>query len=158
MDHAKGLIVSEIITAIIAVVVIAAIVFGLYVSSQRDDRVEAAQATMQAIKEKAESLVDAGAPIPCNDDFVSAETLANDYLNIMIIPATIDPINGSEGYGVGIHIKTNKITDNGDTFVTAERLYKMLFKESKESLRQVNTEDDDLEYSLLLSESPLCSV
>ncbi|MFT7091379.1 MAG: hypothetical protein ACJAYW_001342, partial [Candidatus Azotimanducaceae bacterium] len=155
MKKMSGFVVSEYVTAVIILVVSVAVVFGLYVSNQRDNMVESAEASLEAVKMQAAAAAKGGKLIACDDSLVEAEVLANGYISLSIRPTPIDESNLEEGYGAGIYVHSNKEADGSDTFVTAVRLHKAIKEKDKEALRGLkikkeNKKEKDIEYSILL--------
>ena len=64
--------VSELVTAIIIVIVIIAIVFGFYVGSERDAMVEAAESCLAVVKPRADAAGEGWKLIACDDSLVLA--------------------------------------------------------------------------------------
>ena len=156
MKYSSGMLLSEMVTAVLIAAVCLAVVFGIYVSGERDDSVESAKATIEAVRAEAKAADEDGGMLVCDNSLLDADLLANDFLTLSIKPTPIDGRSPDEGYGVGVHLVSNKKSDSGDTFDTAERLYKSLRKEHKEELRDIVKEDDDLEFSILLTERANC--
>ena len=59
-------------------------------------------------------------------------------------------------FGPGIHISSSRETDGNDSFVTSDRLFKALKDEDRGSLRSIVAEDDDIKFTVLASNMPIC--
>ena len=156
MNRMSGLILSEIVTALLAVVVFIAVAFGIYVSKQRDNMVASAQASIVAVAKHAAIANESGEPIVCDNSLVDSSLLVNRFLSLTIKPTKIDNDHPGKGYGAGIYVHSKQDTDSDDTFVTALRLYKALKKKDENSLRLKIKEEDEIEYSILVSGNPSC--
>lgn len=156
MNKISGLILSEIVTALLAAVVFIAVAFGIYVSNQRDNMVESAQASLVAVTTQVALANESGQPIGCDNSLIDTSLLENRFLKLAIKPTKVDNDHPGKGYGAGIHVHSNQETDSDDTFVTAMRLYEVIKEEDENSLRLKTKEDDEIEYSILVSENPSC--
>ena len=154
-NTAKGMIVSEVMLTIVLVAVIAAVALGIYVSHERDNRMQDAKASIVLVKAKA-ARVDASQQVACDESFVAASVLANDFVSLTIVAVPIK-VNGlTKGFGPGIHISSSRETDGNDSFVTSDRLFKALKDEDRGSLRSIVAEDDDIKFTVLASNMPIC--
>ena len=161
MNKMSGFVVSEYVTAVIIVVVSIAVVFGLYVSNQRDNMVESAEASLASVKIQVATAAEGGNLIACDNSLVQAGVLTNAFISLSIRPTPIDESNLEEGYGAGIYVHSNKEVDGNDTFITAMRLHDVIEEKDEGSLRGVKIEKEnkkkkDIEYSILLSDIASC--
>lgn len=157
MKYQLGLILSEVVTYTMCVMVAAGVAFGFYVSSQRDAMVRLAEQSLASIKSTVEVVEKKGELIPCSDDLVAAEVLENDFLDLTIKPMLMKPGDFASGYGVGVYVKSNRLEDGNDTFVTAEQLQTHLSESSVYPVRMSQQSEDEIAYSILVSEAPVCS-
>lgn len=163
MKNMSGLILSEIVTYILFVIIGAAVIFGIYVSSQRDAVVESAEASLKEVKAAIETAEKNGMPIDCSNELVTAEVLNNDYLSLNIKPMPFDINEINQGYGVGVFVRSSKEADGNDSFITAERLQKVLSKEDDEDseaeyfVRLSMESEEEIAYGILVHESAQCA-
>jgi hypothetical protein len=165
MNKVSGYVVSEYVTAVIIVVVIIAVGFGFYVGGERDAMVEAAEASLAALKERAEAAAEGGKLIACDNSLLDADVLENAFLSLSIRPTLIDATDPEAGYGAGIYVHSNKIADGNEIFDTTKRLYKALKENNKDALRSVKIIErdekqgieDQIQFSILASESAICA-
>ncbi|MFT4631175.1 MAG: hypothetical protein ACI9BC_000186, partial [Crocinitomicaceae bacterium] len=165
MNKVSGYVVSEYVTAVIIVVVIIAVGFGFYVGGERDTMVEAAEASLAALKERAEAAAEGGKLIACDNTLLDAGVLENAFLSLSIRPTLIDVTDPEAGYGAGIYVHSNKIADGNEIFDTTKRLHKALKENNKDALRSVKIIErdekqgieDQIKFSILASESAICA-
>ncbi|MFT6435376.1 MAG: hypothetical protein ACJAVI_003431 [Candidatus Azotimanducaceae bacterium] len=153
MKKNSGLILSEIMTALLAVIGIIGVAFGLYVSHERDNMVESAKASIAAAKARVDGAVEGSTPIHCDDSLLEADTLSNLFSSLSITRTLITP---ELGYGPSMFVSSNKEADGNDTFVTAERLLRAIEKKDEYEFRISKDDDDEIEYRVLLSEFAVC--
>lgn len=156
MNRVAGFLVSEIVTAALVVIICIAVAFGISVGNERDSMVESATASLEAIKERATAASEGGELIACDNTLVDAVVLENRFLKLEIKPTAMNKTLPVTGYGAGVYISSNKKLDGNDTFNTAERLFKILKKKEADALRVTKIEDDEIEYSVLLSDTANC--
>ena len=119
-------------------------------ASIRDD----AKALYKLLKKEVNSSRDSSDD--CDESFVAASVLANDFVSLTIVAVPIK-VNGlTKGFGPGIHISSSRETDGNDSFVTSDRLFKALKDEDRGSLRSIVAEDDDIKFTVLASNMPIC--
>ena len=128
-----GLLVSEWVTYTMLVIVVAAVIFGLRVSGERDVQAERAMATLDALAEEAERLAADGREVVCDDRLLDADVLANDYLALSIRPAPIDEDDESLGFGPALYVDVVEEEVSGDTWDTARRLMGLVKEEASEA-------------------------
>lgn len=161
---------SEKVTAIIAFFVIIGVFFGIFVGSQQGEMVQRAELSISEarkqlsdmVAERSDSQSDPSAEVPhvpCDNSLIEAKVLANDYLTLKIRPTPVEAIDLKKGYAPGIYIWSKLEEDGGDTYGTANRLFKAIKKQAKDTLRKVeiDKENKSLEFSILLSEKVRCS-
>ena len=161
MKKYGGLLLSEWMTAGIVVVVGTAVGFGMYVSNERDTIVDNAQASLAAIKTQlapvVESAISDGRLLQCDNGLVDADVLENDYLTLSLRPLPINPSDYSEGYLPSIYVSSKKEDDGNEIFDTAKRLHKSMDKEERFTLRLRKKEDDEIAFSIVVSDAPICT-
>lgn len=156
MNKAAGVLTSEIITYVLIAAILMAVAFGMFVSGERDDMVELAEASIETIKQQSEASVSDGKPLVCNNALVAPEVLANDFLSLSIKPILKNEEDDSAGFAPGLHIVSSKEDDGNDVFVTAKRLFEALKEKDEDRLREFVNEDDRIEYFVLISERVSC--
>ncbi len=161
MKRYWGLLLSEWVTTAIVVVVAIAVGFGMYVGDQRDSMVAKAEESLAAIKSQLATAVKTAVAnrtlLTCDNSLVDAEVLANDYLKLTVQPMPINPANLGEGYVTAVVVESKKTADGNDTFNTARRLYKALDKSKAYTLRVREKDDDEIAFSILVTEDPVCA-
>lgn len=157
MNKAAGLMTSEVVTAIMIVVVCIAVAFGMYISNERDTMVERAKASLEAVRARVEASTEEREPIVCSDLLVSAEVLENTFLALSIRPTRIDESDGAKGYGAGIHVRSNKQADGNNAFDTAKRFYTDIKENQQDALRVLKKDDEEIEFLILASNNVQCS-
>jgi hypothetical protein len=157
MNKIAGYMVSELVTGVIIFVVTVAIGFGLYVNNERDKMVESAEASLAAVKKQAAAAAEEGKLIACDNSLVEADVLANAFVSLSIRPTTIVAFNLDEGYGAGIYVQSSQKVDGGDAFYTSKLFYEAVKEKDEDALRLFVKEDDEIEYSILVSESASCA-
>lgn len=157
MRYQTGLMLSEVVTLIMLVLIAAGVAFGLYVSSQRNAMVELAQESLASIKAIVEVAEKKSELIPCTNALVPAEVIQNEFLELNIKPMLVTPGDFSAGYGVGVYVSSHLEDDGSNTFVTAERLQEVLLEDDKYIVRPSLQSEDDIAYSILLSETAICA-
>lgn len=160
MNRVAGLMTSEIVTIIIGVVVCAGAAFGWYVNAERDAAVADALASLAAFERQLSAQATPeqgeGALLRCDDSLLAPGVLANPFIPLSVRPTPVEDANLKAGFGPGLYIEGEREEDGDDHFVSVERLYEAL-KESKEDrLRWVTKEDDEIQFSVLASQSVLC--
>lgn len=156
VKNVAGLMTSEIATAIICVVVLSAVGFGWYVSAERDDMVDRAIASLEALAAQAASTPATADPLRCDDQLLAAELYANDFITLKIRPTPLDDADPDAGYGPGFHVESEREEDGEDAFVASERLYQALKESSEERLRWVTEEKDEIRFAVLASDKVQC--
>lgn len=157
MKRYFGLLVSEIFTAGLVIVVLIGVGFGLWVSAERDAMVEQAEASLAAMKERIATAVDAKETLVCDNTLVDPGVLANDFLTLTVKPVLVEPANLKGGYTAGVWLRSEREADGNDTFETASRLLEAIEEDKETPVRIRTREDDELEYTILLSEVPVCN-
>ena len=157
MKRYWGFLLSELMTAAIVVVVSVAVGFGLYVSGQRDSMVEQAEESLAAIKAQLTTAAENGTPLTCDNASVGASVLTNDYLTLTLKPILVTTANLEKGYAPAVVVESTKETDSGDTFDTAKRLYDSLEKAEEYTLRVRQKVDDEIAFSILVTDDPVCA-
>jgi len=156
MNKASGFLLSEIITAIIAIAICLAFGVGIYIDNERDKMVERAKASFAAIRTRVAAASESEQQIRCDNSLADQSELTNDFIPLTIKPFPIDKADPEKGYRASIYIHSKKNVDRDDTFITAERLYKDIKKNDKDMLRAKIKEDDEIEYFVLMSTAPVC--
>lgn len=156
MNKAAGLLASEIVTYVLIAAILVAVAFGMFVSSERDDMAELAEASIETIKQLSEAAASDGKPLVCNNSMVKADVLANDFLSLSIKPILKNEEDDSAGFSPGLHVFSSKDEDGNDVFVTAKRLYESIKEKDEDRLREFINEDDRIEYFVLISDSVSC--
>jgi hypothetical protein len=82
MNKISGCVVSEVVTAIIIVIVIIAVGFCFYVGRERDAMVEAAESSLAVVKARADAAAEDGKLITCDDSLVEDDVLANAFISL----------------------------------------------------------------------------
>ena len=108
MKNMSGLMLSEIMTYIMLTMIVAAVAFGFYVSSERDGVVEGGEEALPEIQAVVEQAEQSGGSIACNSSLVSADVLENEFLSLVIRPMPLDAHNLDKGYGVGVFVESKK--------------------------------------------------
>jgi hypothetical protein len=157
MINFAGLILSEMVTALLAVVVIAAVGFGYYVSGERDDMVERAEASLALVKARTTAAAKSDKPLVCDDSLVDADVLANAFIPLSIRPTKVVGSDSIKRYKPSIYVQSNREADGNDTFVSVERLYDALKDKGEYSISRYIKEEDDIEYSILWPGVANCS-
>lgn len=121
-----GLLISEWVTWIMIVVVIAAVAFGVVVGGERDAQAEAAVASLDAVGTRWDEAEARGESLVCSDAAVDAELLANEFLDLELRPVALDSDDPSAGTGPGVLIEVYGKRDGNDALETARSLLKML--------------------------------
>ena len=155
MKRETGLFLSEVMAMILVVVVVLGVAYGLYVGSQRDERVKSAEVSLNEISSVIELAQMSERPIVCNDSLVAADVLQNDYLSMTIKPMRIS-LEDNEGYGVGVYVDSSRERDGNDAFMSAESLEESLSESENYLVRLSLQGEDDIAYSILISDTALC--
>ena len=159
MNRNSGFLVSEIFTAGLIVIVIAAVGFGIHLNGVRDTMVENAQASIAKVKAQAAAAAEGGALVACDNSLVEASVLANEFVTMTIKPTPINKFGLGQGYAPGVYFESKRAEDSADTYATTELIYKA-FKEAEDQdvLRQVTIEEDDeeIEFSVLVADRATC--
>lgn len=157
MKRYFGLLVSEIFTAVLAVVTLVGVGFGLYANAQRDDMVELAIESMTTLSAQVTESLKAGQRVSCDETFADAAVLTNEFVTLTFGPAPVLKHDPSAGYTASISVETDREKDGEDSFVTARRLLDEIRKKEELKLRVDTKEDDELKYTVLLSDLPACA-
>jgi hypothetical protein len=165
MKNMSGLMLSEITTYIMLTMIVAAVAFGFYVSSERDGVVEAAEKSLAEIQAVVEQAEQSGGSIACDSSLVSADILENEFLSLVIRPMPLDAHNLDKGYGVGVFVESKKEEDGNDTFVVAERLQEALAVDPDDedtgepefTVRLSAQDEDEIAYGVLVSNTAICT-
>ena len=156
MKKAAGMMTSEIATAIIGIVVCSGIGFGWYVSAERDDMVDRAIASIDALEAQVASAQTAATPVRCDEQLLAPELYANDFITLRIRPTPLDDSDPDAGFGPGFYVETEREENGEDAFVSSERLYKALKESSEDKLRWVTEEEDEIRFSVLATDAVQC--
>lgn len=127
-----GLYVSEWVTYSMIIIVIAATIYGVRVSGERDAQAERAMTTLDTLAEEAERVFVRGGALSCDDTLLDDEQLANDYLTLSVRPAPIDEDDESLGYGPSLYVDVVEEEVSGDTWDTAQRLMALVKERDRE--------------------------
>jgi len=139
-----GLLISEWVTWIMIVVVIAAVAFGVVVGGERDAQAEAAVASLDAVGTQWDEAEASGESLVCSGAAVDAELLANEFLDLELRPVAFDADDPSAGTGPGVLIEVYGKRDGNDALETARSLLKMLEEaEQSEEDEEDDTADED---------------
>jgi hypothetical protein len=128
MKRYFGLLVSEWVTAIMVVVVTAAVIYGFRVGGERDASVAKANAALEALKVRAEEALALGEALRCDSSLLGPEVLQTPFLPLAVIAVPVDPEDRSAGYAPALVVDVQKDQVNGDTWDTAQRWLKSLKK------------------------------
>ena len=126
-----GLLISEWVTWIMIVVVIAAVGFGFVVGGERDAQADAAVASLDAVAARWAEADARGEMLACSDEAVDAGLLSNEYLELELRPIALDADDPSAGRGPGVLIEIYGKRDGNDALETARRLLKQLEEAEK---------------------------
>lgn len=148
------MVLSEVMTLIIAIVIVGGIGFGMYVGMERDQMVDRAQASLAAIRTRIDSA--GGELIVCDNSMVPADTLENAFLPLTIKPIPIDEEDPAAGFGAALYISSDKEDDGSDTFDTASRLFEEIKETDETALRELEKQDEYIEYFVLASTTAAC--
>lgn len=152
----SGLILSEMVAAVLAFVVIAAVGFGYYVSGERDAMVERAEESLAVVEARAIAAAKNDKPLVCDDSLVDADVLVNAFIPLSIRPTKVVSSDPIARYRPSIYVQSNRVSDGNDTFVSVERLYDALKDKGEYSISRYIKEEDDIEYLILLSGIASC--
>ena len=158
MRRYAGFLLSEYMTGLIVIVVGAAVAFGLYVGGQREAMLERAEVTIGAIRDRLHSAAADEVALACDNTIVAPEVLANDYLSFDVRPVPVQSGDESAGYGAAIFIQGDKASDGNDTFLTAKKLLTKLDEDDEYDLLVTENEEEEVAYSVVLSEYAVCAV
>ena len=128
MKRYFGLLVSEWVTAIMVVVVTAAVIYGFRVGGERDASVAKANDALEALKVRAEEALALGEALRCDSSLLGPEVLQTPFLPLAVIAVPVDPEDRSAGYAPALVVDVQKDQVNGDTWDTAQRWLKALKK------------------------------
>jgi hypothetical protein len=128
MKRYFGLLVSEWVTAIMVVVVTAAVIYGFRVGGERDASVAKANDALEALKARAEEALALGEALRCDSSLIGPEVLQTPFLPLAVIAVPLDPKDRSAGYAPALVVEVQKGQVNGDTWDTAQRWLKSLKK------------------------------
>ena len=128
MKRYFGLLVSEWVTAIMVVVVTAAVIYGFRVGGERDASVAKANDALEALKARAEEALALGEALRCDSSLLGPEVLQTPFLPLAVIAVPVDPKDRSAGYAPALVVEVQKDQVNGDTWDTAQRWLKSLKK------------------------------
>ncbi len=128
MKRYFGLLVSEWVTAIMVVVVTAAVIYGFRVGGERDASVAKANAALEALKARAEEALALGEALRCDSSLLGPELLQTPFLPLAVIAVPVDPKDRSAGYAPALVVDVQKGKVDGDTWDTAQRWLKSLKK------------------------------
>jgi hypothetical protein len=128
MKRYFGLLVSEWVTAIMVVVVTAAVIYGFRVGGERDASVAKANDALEALKARAEEALALGEALRCDSSLLRPEVLQTPFLPLAVIAVPVDPKDRSAGYAPALVVEVEKDQVNGDTWDTAQRWLKSLKK------------------------------
>ena len=128
MKRYFGLLVSEWVTAIMVVVVTAAVIYGFRVGGERDASVAKANDALEALKARAEEALALGEALRCDSSLLGPEVLQTPFLPLAVIAVPVDPEDRSAGYAPALVVEVEKDQVNGDTWDTAQRWLKSLKK------------------------------
>ena len=117
-----GLLVSEWVTWIMIVVVIAAVGFGFIVGGERDAQADAAVASLDAVAARWAQADARGEMLVCSDEAVDAGLLSNEFLELELRPIALDADDPSAGRGPGVLIEIYGKRDGNDALETARSL------------------------------------
>ncbi len=152
---------SEWVTGVIVIVVSLTVGFGFFVSNQRNATVDQTREALTAIKSQigpvVKNAIADGTLLRCDDDLIGAEMLAHDYLTLSVRPLPINPYDYTEGFLPSVYVASNRKTDGNEIFDTAKRLHSSLDEEDTFTLRLRKKEDDEIAFSIVVSESPVCT-
>jgi hypothetical protein len=156
MKKISGLILSEVVSLLLVIMIVSAVGFGYYVSSQRNDMVASAELTIAAITAQANKRIESDTDIPCDPSKVAAEILENEFIALTVEPVLVDPTQPDSGYTLALYVRSNQVEDSGDSFVTAELLHDATKEKAESTLRVIQQTDDDIEYFILSSDRESC--
>lgn len=128
MKRYFGLLVSEWVTAIMVVVVTAAVIYGFRVGGERDASVAKANDALEALKARAEEALALGEALRCDSSLLGPDVLQTPFLPLAVIAVPVDPKDRTAGYAPALVVEVQKDQVNGDTWDTAQRWLKALKK------------------------------
>ncbi|MEM7218230.1 MAG: hypothetical protein AAF515_07695 [Pseudomonadota bacterium] len=150
---------SEVVTAILFVVIVTAVGFGIYVNGERNDMVDQAKQSIAAITERVQAVKESGEDIACTNALVDEALLANRFLSLAIKAVPVDEADPASAMTAGLRIRGNEEIDGRDAYATANLLFEALKDDDQANLRKIKKDEDarSMNFSVMLFKDAVCA-